>query len=152
MPKSTRYTAEHQGFTFTRNSPRTYTHAVLVQGSVAADRERCERDARHSWHLNLSYHLDRAACRNPLATKYPEQYTPERIEADRAESQEHLDEGEAGFVARALKRFDSYAADRKTMDDGDTYFTCAGWCGRLDLAGKLAGKSVGAVIVEAVTK
>lgn len=152
MPKSIRYSVEHQGFTFTRNSHRTYTHAVLVQGSVAADRERCERDARWTWHANLSYHLDRAACRNPLAAKYPDQYTPERIEADRVESQEHLDEGEAGYVARQLKRFDGYAADRKTMADGDTYFTCAGWCGRLDLAGKLAGKHVGAVIVEVVAK
>lgn len=30
MAKPTAYTAEHQGFTFTRKSHRTYTHAVVV--------------------------------------------------------------------------------------------------------------------------
>ena len=54
--------------------------------------------------------------------------------------------------AESLTYDDGHAADRKTLDDGDTYFTCAGWCGRLDLAGKLAGKHAGSVIVEAVTK
>lgn len=150
MAKPITYTAETQGFTFTRKSHRTYTHAVLVQESKRADREACERSARQSWHMNLAYHQACAEGRNPTAARFLDQYPPARLEADRVAAQEWLDMGEAGHVAAALARHDARAAEVKTLDDGDTYFTCAGWCGRLDLAGKLAGSHVGSVIVEAV--
>lgn len=152
MAKPTAYTAEHQGFTFTRKSHRTYTHAVLVQQSKAADREACEREARRYWHVNLSYQLECAAGKNPTAKRFPDQYPPERLEADRVDAQAWLDKGENGHVADALARHDARAVEVKTMADGDTYFSCAGWCGRLDLAGKLAGQHAGSVIVEAVAK
>lgn len=150
MPKATAYSATHQGFTFTRNSHRTYTHVVLVQQSKAEDRVSCERTARGAYHANLRYHTACAEGRNPTAARFPDTYTPERIEADRIESQAWLDLGEQGHVDAALARLSDYTATQQTLDDGDTYFTCAGWCGRLDLAGKLAGKHSGAVIVPAV--
>lgn len=145
MAKPTAYTAEHQGFTFTRKSHRTYTHAVLLQGSVAADRERCRRDAHRYWHTNLEYHqhaADGLPCPGSRYTVTPDQ---------QAQSKAILEAGEDGYVAQRLAQHDSRAKP-STLADGDTYFTCAGWCGRLDLAGKLAGQHAGSVIVEAVTK
>lgn len=152
MAKPTSYTAEHQGFTFARKSHRTYTHVVLVQESKAADRERCERHAHSAFQQNVAYYTELASGVNKLAAKYPDQYTPERIAADTEDAKAWLAKGEAGHVADALARHDARAVEVKTLPDGDTYFTCAGWCGRLDLAGKLAGKHAGSVIVEAVTK
>ena len=155
MAKPTAYTAEHQGFTFTRKSHRTYTHAVLVAGSLDADRARCERDARRNWHTNVAYHQALADGTSTFLARKSwetEDQHSARVAKEQADSSAWLEGGEAGLVERLLAQHDARAAKVRTLDDGDTYFTCAGWCGRLDLAGKLAGSRTGAVIVEAVTK
>lgn len=149
-----RHSATHQGFTFTRTSAnRTYSHAVLVQEDLAEDRKRAERNGREYFRINASYWRELAGGVHESAQRFPGQYTPERIATDIAEAQAKLDMGEAGHADASLARFDARQAAKptKTLADGRTYFTCAGWCGREDLARKLAS-SAGGFIVPAVVK
>lgn len=142
-----RHSATHLGFTFTRTSAtRRYTHVVLTQHSMAADRRDAEASARRCWTTNLGYHQERAGGVHRLAEKYPAQYTPEAIAADVAESQAWLAKGVEGHVAEAMARFDARRVDWQTLDDGDTYFCAAGWCGREDLARKLAAAQGGFIV------
>ena len=137
-----KHSATHQGFTFTRNSKgRTYSHAVLVQRDLVEDRKRWECSGRDSFRVNKGYWLELVQGRH------------NRSAQDIAAAQVKLDMGEAGHADEALARFDARQAAKptKTLADGRTYFVCAGWCGREDLARKLAS-SAGGFIVPAVVK
>jgi hypothetical protein len=149
-----KHTATHEGFTFTRNSAgRAYTHVVVVRQSVAADRLHAERSARTSWSRNLDWHKDCAAGTAEAVAGYDWESAEKRAErAASADAQKikaravaMLDLGEEGYVAEQLARFD--ARDQgKLAADGDTYYTSAGWCGRPDLAAKLAASSGGVAV------
>lgn len=149
-----KHTATHQGLTFTRTSAnRTYTHAVLVQEDLAEDRKRCERYARDAFRRDRDYYQQLANGVNELHAKYPSQYPPEAIAEEISHAQAWLAKGESGHADEALAWFDARQAAKptKTLADGRTYFVCAGWCGREDLARKLAS-SAGGFIVPAVVK
>ena len=151
MAKTT-YTATHNGRSFTRKSHRTYTHAVLVPVSKAARREEAASDARRVWKTNLAWQQSTVDGTNPHFAKYPEQYTPELLEKERQDAAAWLANGEDGMVADALARFDARAAEWELDADGDTLWLLSGFCGREDLARKLAAKDPGAIIVPAVAK
>lgn len=139
----------HEGFTFTRNSAnRKYTHAVLLRGSRAADRIECERGTREAYQMNLPYYSALANGVNDLWKKYPEQYPAEVIAADIARAKAWVELGEGGHVAAALASFDR--SSHTLANDGDTYYSAAGWCGNLNLAAKLAGSNPRAIIVAVV--
>lgn len=150
MAKPTTYTATHRGFSFQRKSLRTYTHAVLVPVSKAARRASAETGARRDWTTNLAYQQAVASGNNPNAKRFPAQYTPERLAEDSEKAQAWLDKGVEGLVAEALALFDSRSAGWELDTDGDTLWTLSGFCGREDLARKLAAKDAGAVVVPAV--
>lgn len=150
--KATKYTATHEGFTFKRSSARTYTNMVIYLGSVSQDRKDCELGRRSYWKINQRYYRDLANGINRLWDKYPEQFTPEKIAEEIADAKAWLEKGEEGHVADALARFEerlSKADPKRLRADGDTYWIDAGWCGRPDLAQKLAAKHPTAVILEA---
>lgn len=149
MAKTT-YTATHRGFSFTRKTLRTYTHAVLVPVSKAKRRDDAKQAARRNWNVNLAYQQAVAAGDHPQAKRFPANYPPERLAADALEAQAWIAKGEAGHVAETLARFDRRAADWDLDTDGDTIWTLSGFCGREDLARKLAAKDLGAVVVPAV--
>lgn len=148
MAKTTNHVATHDGFTFTRGSKtRHYSHVVIQRESIAADRIRCADNARATWKMNLKWHQEHAAGVNKLALKYPEQYTPERIAKEQAESQAMLAAGVEGLIAEALKRFDAYSADVQVAADGDTFYSVIGWTSRLDLAHNQAKGSPARIIL-----
>lgn len=145
------HTATHEGFSFTRTSAgRTYTHVVLVRGSAAAQRASCEAEARSCWSRNLKNRMATAAGTSETVTGYS-WMSPERRERHhaedglkyQAEAAAELAAGEEGMVAYWLARHEKRVAGRKVAADGDTYYTAAGWCGRPDLAAKLAASSGG---------
>lgn len=144
MAKATKYIAHHDGRRFERNSHRTYTHCVIEQGFLHEDRERAADAARYDWKTNRGYHLAKAEDRCPIVAKYPDHYPPERIAKDKANAIEWLAKGKAGLVAEALARFDARNAGKP-----DEYWGCIGWCGRLDLARKLAATGPRTKILEA---
>lgn len=158
--QSVHYRADHLGFEFFRSSvSRTYTHAVVVAGSYAADRADCERGARYTWKLNLAYHQAFADGSSEFLQRKTwekdDAAYAERIAKETADGQAHVALGLDGFVAQQLAAFDARAAarsNRSANNDGDTYFWCAGWCGRADLAQKLAAKQGGVVLVAVPVK
>lgn len=139
-----KYTATHLGQTFTRKSDRTYTHTVL---SIHSRREvRAAFAARlvDTWNSHLDYYQRRAS--GESLGRY--RYTPEQAAEAMAAAKEWVAQGQEGFTAAALARFDAQARE-PLQPDGDTYFVNVGWCGRLDLARKLAAKYPRTVILEA---
>ena len=145
-----RHSATHKGFTFYRTSQsRRYTHVVLTQGSLAADRADCERNSRDYFARNLAYYRELASGVHKLAAQYPTHYTAEAIADDVAKAQAWVAKGVEGHVAEDLARFDARAVNWKTLDDGDTYFSSVGWCGSEALARKSAS-ACGGFIVPAV--
>lgn len=146
-----KHTATHEGFTFTRNSAgRAYTHVVLVRGSAAADRARAEAEARRYWSRNLEHRQETAAGTSEYVTGYSWMSAEARAKLAATEGVERqaqavaeLEAGEEGMVAAWLARHDRQQAGRKLAADGDTYYASAGWCGRPDLAAKLAASSGG---------
>ena len=155
------YAATYKGRTFTRSSDRTYTHAIIVKGSVPADRAGAEAGARSEWVENQDWHQGIAAGRTwhrkTGAVVLPSYMTAEQEQAehdaDVAKSKAWLAQGEAGLVAERLARFDARQAEAVAkgmiVDADGTYYGCSGWAGRPDLAAKEASKA-GGVAVEAV--
>ena len=143
------YTATHNGFTSTRKSDRTYTHAVLVKCSHQADLAEAERRARYAYGWQSEELAKRAA-----ADYAPSLYTTAAREAAR---QAFLEKSTAGGleaqVAKARAKVTAAAAKAlgvkpaQVPADFDTYYAAATWCGRPDLAAKEAGKRPGSVIV-----
>lgn len=176
-----KYTATHAAtsFTFKRNSAnRTYTHTVLVFTNIAAERAAAEKDAADCFDSNVSYYTavvngtdDHAAGKydadyatqpddfsmypgNPTYTAGKARASHDERAAERVQgAKKWLALGRDGYVAERLARFDaSLAASKNISKDGKDFVRNAGWCGRADLAGKLAAKYARAVIVEAVAK
>lgn len=155
--KGTKYQATHEGRTFTRTSPRTYTHAVVVKGNVYADRERCERQTRETWTMNLAYHQAKAAGTSRFLERSswesPEAHQA-RVTETQAKAAAYLDGGVEAEVLRQLAAFDlrlkADLAKGFKLDDDGTYWSCAGWCGRPDLAAKLASKEGGVAVAATV--
>lgn len=136
--------------TFTRTTARTYTHLVIVQGykaeRIEANRLACIADTTKTL----------AKYRKTLATGIDPDWRPAGTvggDHDRRCTAQFIAEGRyAEWIAdaeRALARLLFMAPitqDRNswTLDDANLTatptFKVSGWCGRLDLAQKLAGK------------
>lgn len=142
-----RHRIEHDGQVFTRNSAgRTYRYAVLSPISLAADLARAEAGARWDWGANQEHHQACAERRYEGVARYPEQYPPEKVDAMAARALAWLALGLDGHIAQALEKAE--ARWREAFPERDAAWACAGWCGRLDLAQKLADP--GDVILAAV--
>lgn len=169
----TNYTATFDGVTFKRSTTsRVYTHMVVGKYSIAQERAAAEKSTRRYFKENRSYSQSMVDGTQKahvlLASEFHESHGMSdsakyaayvaQQESDHAgyveRAREWLALGEEGHVAERLAEFDK---DRNNVSSDGLYFICdMGWCGRLDLAEKLAGaKESGAVetfIVEAVTK
>jgi len=155
------YTATHEGRTFTRSTKsRTYTHAVIVPGSVKADLARLLERVRESWKMNLAYNRQLVAGTVERYSFHSAEEHAARLEKHRtdgtaASAQAWLALGLEGHLEAEAARFKARVADGSLgmmLDaDGDTYYSCTGWAGRPDLAAKEAAKH-GGVAVPAVLK
>lgn len=166
MPK-THYTAtDPNGAVHKRSTDRrVYTHTVVFLPSYEADMANAtHKDWAKTDASNFNYYTRSAAGLNAprnYRAEHPDKWTAEEI----AESQAWSDEENAKRIARGREEtsghtLESYIAakraervqfieDRKAAGYYRTYQN-AGWCGRLDLAQKLATKhGPSAVILEA---
>jgi len=136
MAKQTKLTVTTDAGTFSRRTARTYSHIVVVKG------ERAEL-------LEARRLRDLASARKDAA-EYQETHDTGKLfgarpagtvggDWDRKCSVEFRAEGKfAEWAASARQRAaELEARGPVTADKGDT-FGVLGWCGRLDLAGKLA--------------
>lgn len=140
-----KYTATHEGFTFKRTSQnRTYTHAVLVRCSLRADIEREIQRARKTYAQDLDFYRDIATGAREASSHYEGDPA-----ASRESAQAWIDAGPDGLAAKYVDHLTRSRAGRQLAADGDTYYAYIGWCGRLDLAEKLARTRPGSIIVEA---
>ncbi len=154
------YSATYCGRTFTRSTnSRTYTHAIIIRESVHADRARCESYARDEWARDLVWHQRNAAGRTFYrSTGKLELPTWKTAESEQAEYEESVAKatdwlalGEEGLVAHRLANFDKRLAAEVAkgllVDADGTYYACAGWAGRHDLAAKEAARTGGMAVV-----
>lgn len=131
------YHATHDGFTFTRSSQnRTYTHVVITRVDHAQSIADAVRRAGDDWDLNLDYwtsvangtdgHADHYAKTNP-------QYAQERQQ----DAREQLARGRDAYIEEARQRSAKRLASCDPFGRG-YHWGDIGWCGRPDLAVKLA--------------
>lgn len=127
-----KYSAEHNGQIFARKSQRTYTHTVVARRSMDAA---IKYASNKEWNkVAFSNHAFFSQEANPATRKYS--VTPEK---------------EARYQAIAAMTKEQYAESlmrerlaRIEMQRRDGYFdkmVNLGWCGRLDLAQRLAAKA-----------
>lgn len=142
-----KHRVEYDGLVFSRNSKsRKYSHVVLRPSSLAGALNNAEASARYDWRANKEWHEARAEKRNPSVAKFPELYPPERIEKEAAESRAWLDGGLDALLLAGRKR--ALENWRHCYPDRDNGWYVVGWCGRADLARKLADVGGGDVILE----
>jgi len=120
-------TATHEGQTFTRKTERTYAFVVVAKPNIDDDRLINEERARYTATHNHAYHVAKA---NDATHVYSS-------EEDRANTQHIAGLTRLQFYSEILARGD--ATIKKNLAAGyyDRY-VAQGWCGRRDLAEKLA--------------
>jgi hypothetical protein len=170
MAKKTNYIAtDAAGVTHTRSTEsRAYTHTVVRKGGYAVAMASA---LSASWgktdRSNFDYYLRIAEGRSEFypstryCAKYADRHTPEQI----AEEDARLTISDAQKVAEAKAvcagfTADTYVAEQRRLrverietklaEGGYEVWHNMGWCGRLDLAQKLANASAGGDYVVAV--
>lgn len=146
------------GATFTRTTAnRSYSHMVVAIYRVASERARAEQAARDTWKMNLKYTQECAAGGHRAQVIEASGFHPDHGYSDpvkyaayvarqhgldveqKAHALAKLAHGVEGAVADRLAQFDAaIATSRYNSADGTEFYRDAGWCGRLDLAEKLA--------------
>lgn len=166
MAKTAYFATDANGKTHTRNSDRVYTHTVVYRNSkerfLASANAEMWAD-RDGW--TYDYYAACAAGTHPHVTKitpaggFHHSYTAEQI----AERQEKQRQQNASEIADAKTKVNGVTreqwiaarlAERVAVVEA-TDFTVwhnAGWCGRLDLAQKLAAKYNDVAILPAVAR
>lgn len=172
---TTHYTAQLDNVTFTRSTQnRTYTHCVAYRKDIALERAQAERNANERWDTNLQYHQDLVSGKSPAhitpatgfhasygaadaqgnpTVKYAEYVAKQNLRHAEtvARAQAELDRGRIATVLSDLAVFDARVATSSIVSsDGKDFIYEAGWCGRPDLAQKLAAQYSRAVILDAV--
>jgi hypothetical protein len=140
---TTHYIATIDGCTFKRSTAgRTYTHMVVVESNIVLQRKEVAERAAKEFADNLDWFNQQARgwwFYDGNRTQAPEKilFSAEEI----ADGKAKIAAGVEGFVANKLANFDAAIAkhSRKSSDGKSTYGD-AGWCGRADLAQKLAAK------------
>lgn len=158
--KTKYFAIDANGERHTRSSERAYSHMVVFKDDFAremalsTDKSWAKQDAR-----NFDYYARIAAGNDPYPSTNFRAEHPDRFTADEiAESQARADAENARRLADAKEKTDGHdaasyiaacKADRiarleaKKAKGAFDIFRCAGWCGRLDLAQKLAAKTIG---------
>lgn len=141
---TTKHIATADGQTFTRNSKsRVYTHCVVAKPSIDCALERAQSKAARDLHRsNYRWYQKTLASEGRLFEQYThisdEQYR-EQCEYNLARAVEALAgaQSEDEYVSRKIGDELAVIAAKEAKGFYDTWAEC-GWCGRLDLAHKLA--------------
>jgi hypothetical protein len=165
MPKIKYSATDANGLVHTRTSARVYTHMVAVRPSYDYAISRARRHGKNdasNFAENFAYYTQQIA-QGGYYTTPQSWHTPESFAAENARHVERAiealhgaataDEYAAIMIAKAVADVEA----KKAEGYYDTLGS-AGWCGRPDLADKLAAKERGepwnaeVVILEAVAK
>lgn len=159
---STKYKVQFEGKEYTRTTAnRTYTYLVLVRYSGAV--EQClgiERIRAEYPKLRAQHEEWARGGWEPAPWMYTDTKNPEGVVvivgAQRvAEYREHGRKSGLDWLARyptVQHQIDELVRDRAALGTDKDYIREAGWCGRLDLAIKLAASKRGhGIILDAVT-
>lgn len=137
---TTHYIATYDGCTFKRSTAnRTYTQMVIVRNDIAQCRIEMEKAARNTFARDFDWYTQMARG----YWVYNGKNTPFSAE-EIAEGKALVAGGVEKYVESRLADFD--ATMRKIPNkssDGKSYYSDAGWCGRYDLAHKLAARYTG---------
>lgn len=152
MPKKTYTAKDRLGGLHTRKTERTYTHCVVVMASEQFERARhASRYADPKWteqsfRSDFDYYTRIATGNDPHPegnyVKQPNGELAKVVDVERqakrvANAQAKIADGFAGFVAAAAARDLATIEERKASGKFST-FGAVGFCGRPDLADKLA--------------
>lgn len=133
-----KYKVVFAGHTFTRGSKRrTYTHAVIVTSLVSEARDAAIKNGRYAYRLNVAYHTALANGTSEFLKRNGHKFAEVDDDKRIADAKAWLERGEQGEIDRHLRAVDESKCNR--TPDGLCFVHCAGWCGRLELAQKLAG-------------
>lgn len=141
---TTKHIATADGQTFTRNSKsRVYTHCVVAKPSIDCALERAQSKAARDLHRsNYRWYQKAITSEGRLFEQYKyvsdEQYA-EQCEYDLARAVEALAgaQSEDEYISRKVGEELAGIAAQDAKGFYDTWAEC-GWCGRFDLAQKLA--------------
>lgn len=141
---TTKHIATADGQTFTRNSKsRVYTHCVVAKPSIECALERAQSKAARDLHRsNYRWYQKTLACDGRLYEQYKyvtdEQYA-KQCEDNRVRAVKELGavRNEDEYISREVSKELAGIAAQDAKGFYDTWAEC-GWCGRFDLAQKLA--------------
>ncbi|USZ80581.1 hypothetical protein MQ4_53 [Serratia phage MQ-4] len=129
MAKTKYFAVDANGKTHTRTSARTYTHMVVVLANLEAGREAARSEHnRKAYARNHAFYCQEAG----PAPKYSS--SPAEMARYKAAAAMTCEEYVNNCVANALAAIDARGGE--FANDWADF----GWCGRLDLAQKLAAK------------
>lgn len=129
----TKYTATHEGQTFTRKSDRTYTHVVVATGNPDFDIASVHGRANSDSFINEYEYFCREA--NETTRKY-DNHSPAQIAEFKRVAAMTLVEYRNEWVAERMAKIEAHR-------QAGLYekYNVVGWCGRPDLAVKSAASA-----------
>lgn len=144
MPKTYYEAIDPAGRVHKRSTDRrTYTHTVVFLPSYTADMARADKDYPVDGD-NHDFHVKMVQWGGVYKGERRPWHTDEQIAADLAKYQALAAEYPSREAAIAGKRAERVAFVNARKDAGYyAIYQNAGWCGRLDLAQKLAAKTPG---------
>lgn len=143
----TKYTATYNGQTFTRKTDRVYTHTVVSKPAHTYEQALAAAKAFKQYGADWI-----AYCQEAMSPDY--KYASVNTDAQRAEYARHVEVGLDVINAEVSARFVAAVEASNAENHYETFYN-NGWCGRFDLAQKLADKMRkyghrGVVILEAI--
>jgi hypothetical protein len=154
MAKTSYFATDANGNIHTRNSDRVYTHTVVYRNSKSKQLEAAKSaECRKMDGRNYDYAVECAAGTHQHVTtitpasgfhaSYTAEYIADRQEAQRAENEIRIARAKADIGTMTRVEYQDAKEANRVAKVEATDFTIwhnAGWCGRLDLAQKLAAK------------
>jgi len=126
----TKYAVEFAGQTFTRTTARTYSHIVVAKNSKA----KALHWASVCTDVNAQYMVDHALGKAPVYSWQTPEDIAKYVAKGNAILAIGMDAHQAQYKANSIAEIERYASEGAY----DKY-VIQGWCGRADLAQKLAG-------------
>jgi hypothetical protein len=128
MAKIKYFAVDANGVEHTRSSARTYTHMVVVRVNLAVKRAGAKSKAEIDYHTkNYDYYCTQAAGKGRYPSSEKEMVLNKEIAAMTCEQ----------YVQSEIEKRIAKINKDGLGEYSDNWFS-AGWCGRLDLAQKLA--------------
>lgn len=150
MAKNLKHTATIDGCVFKRGSvSKRYSHAVINQWDIAQARTERGLEASKNWKRNLAYFQSwvDGTCEFFAKPSYRSEEDHKRMVWESiSNAKAWIALGELGHISESIEAFDDSMKNSHVSSDGKSFYGCAGWCSRLDLAQKLAARTHGHIV------